>query len=238
MSTYNIQMNMLNSSNSYDTLYPQTLASQVSGTLSTSQIPDLSSSYLPTSGGTLTGNLRLKNNSNYGMKLNFGDGDYVFLEETTDDNLTIKAKNIELTTTGSLTNNGNVIGGSNADSVKYIIGTRMPTGTNDYTITLDFTKLFFFAYSGKYGESYTDTYLMKNTTIYIDGKNYSQYFLWFVYPGLNSFHSILVDNNIIFIQSTFNNKTLFITSNATDTTMSKYIGNGLANGMAYIALGY
>lgn len=34
-------------------------------------------------------NIRIKNNNNYGMKLNFGDGDYVYLHEDTDDHLTI-----------------------------------------------------------------------------------------------------------------------------------------------------
>ena len=49
-----------------------------------------SHSYLPLSGGTLTGNLRLKNSSNYGLKLNFGDSDYVYFYEPTDDFLEIK----------------------------------------------------------------------------------------------------------------------------------------------------
>lgn len=49
-----------------------------------------SHSYLPLSGGTLTGNLRLKNSGNYGLKLNFGDSDYVYFYEPTDDFLEIK----------------------------------------------------------------------------------------------------------------------------------------------------
>lgn len=49
-----------------------------------------SHSYLPLSGGTVTGNLRLKNGSNYGLKLNFGDSDYVYFYEPTDDFLEIK----------------------------------------------------------------------------------------------------------------------------------------------------
>lgn len=51
----------------------------------------------------IKGNLRLKGNSNYGNKLNFGDGDYVYLHEVTDDNLTVKAKNIELAPTTAVT---------------------------------------------------------------------------------------------------------------------------------------
>ena len=45
---------------------------------------------LPKSGGTMTGNLRLKNSGNYGMKINLGDSDYVYLYEQTDDFLEIK----------------------------------------------------------------------------------------------------------------------------------------------------
>lgn len=46
---------------------------------------------------TITGNLRLKGSGNYGNKLNFGDGDYVYLIEPADDQLEIKAKQISLT---------------------------------------------------------------------------------------------------------------------------------------------
>ena len=39
-------------------------------------------------------NLRLKpSGANYGSKLNFGDGEYVYLHEDTDDHLSIYAKN-------------------------------------------------------------------------------------------------------------------------------------------------
>lgn len=66
-----------------------------SGKLSSSQIPALS--YLPLTGGTLTGNLRLKNNTAFGMKLNFGDGDYVYISEPVDDVMEIHAKEIRFT---------------------------------------------------------------------------------------------------------------------------------------------
>lgn len=59
--------------------------------------------YLPLTGGTVTGNLRLKNNTLFGLKLNFGDGDYVYFYEPTDDFLEIKAsKGIALN--GTVTN--------------------------------------------------------------------------------------------------------------------------------------
>lgn len=45
---------------------------------------------------TITGNLRLKGTGNYGNKILFGDGEYVSLFEATDDDLTIKANDIEI----------------------------------------------------------------------------------------------------------------------------------------------
>lgn len=70
--------------------------------------------YLPLAGGTITGNLRLKGSGNYGNKLNFGDDEYVYLHEETDDALTIKANEIKLNaatrgvnvTAGQLKENG------------------------------------------------------------------------------------------------------------------------------------
>ena len=66
--------------------------------------------YLPMSGGTITGNLRLKGSGNYGNTLNFGDGDYVHISEPTDDHLEIKGSYINFVTsatgTGRFTLNG------------------------------------------------------------------------------------------------------------------------------------
>lgn len=75
-----------------------------------------SHSYLPLSGGTLTGNLRIQN-GNYGRKLNFGDGDYVYFYEPTDDFLEIKgAKGIALN--GTITNT--VPTNLKTDEVKFV----------------------------------------------------------------------------------------------------------------------
>ncbi len=57
---------------------------------------------LPSSGGTITGNLRLKGNGNYGNKLNFGDGDYVHMYEYEDDKLEIKASTLKLEGTSKI----------------------------------------------------------------------------------------------------------------------------------------
>lgn len=65
---------------------------------------------LPNTGGTLTGNLRLKGSGNFGLVLNFGDGDHAHISEPLDDCLEIKADKINFvvsnTTTSRLTVNG------------------------------------------------------------------------------------------------------------------------------------
>lgn len=66
---------------------------------------------LPLTGGTLTGNLTIKK-GNYGNILNFGDGDYVHISEPTDDNMEIKAKNVNFVVSGDVTKNGSSLGGS------------------------------------------------------------------------------------------------------------------------------
>lgn len=57
--------------------------------------------FLPLTGGTLTGNLRLKDSSNYGMTLYFGDGSYCYITEPSDDKMTIHASNGVTIETGS-----------------------------------------------------------------------------------------------------------------------------------------
>ena len=71
----------------------------------------------PTAGGTITGNTTIQGNltlksssSNYGNKINFGDGDYVHLYEVSDDKLEIKASNINFVVSGNITKNGNTFG--------------------------------------------------------------------------------------------------------------------------------
>lgn len=145
---YNIELNYYNGT-AYQILYPKGIFSNMTGSLTASQIPSLDSSKITTgtfgasriSGGTFSSgsefifpnNVRIKNSTNYGMKLNFGDGDYVYLYEDTDDNLTIKAKRIEFTTTQGLTNNGSSLGG-----LKSITNTYKGTGSGTVTLTTGF----------------------------------------------------------------------------------------------------
>ena len=56
---------------------------------------------LPTNGGTITGDLRLKGSGNYGNKLNLGDGDFVHISEPTDDHLEIKGSYINFVTSNT-----------------------------------------------------------------------------------------------------------------------------------------
>jgi hypothetical protein len=50
----------------------------------------------------VTGNLRLKGSGNYGNRLRFGDGDYCYIDEPSDDVMTIHAKRINLDTTNGV----------------------------------------------------------------------------------------------------------------------------------------
>lgn len=71
-------------------------------TKSTRAITGGSSSALPITGGTLTGDLRLKDSTNYGRSLLFGDGSYAYIKEDTDDHLKVYGnKGVTLETSGS-----------------------------------------------------------------------------------------------------------------------------------------
>ncbi len=53
----------------------------------------IANTYLPLAGGTITGDLRLKDSTNFGRAIYFGDGSYCYLKEDTDDHLVISASN-------------------------------------------------------------------------------------------------------------------------------------------------
>lgn len=80
----------------------------------------------------ITGNLRLKGSGNYGNTLYFGDGSYAYIQEPTDDTLTIKASTINLN--GSVNVNGSPIG-SSGSGVAAEQGTWTPTLTTSAAVS-------------------------------------------------------------------------------------------------------
>lgn len=81
---------------------------------------NIASTYLPVSGGTISGDLRLQSGS-YGTHLYFGDAQYCYLHENTDDHLNIYGdKGIDLLTSGS--NRSINLGSSSAAAAVNIFG--------------------------------------------------------------------------------------------------------------------
>lgn len=76
--------------------------------------------YLPLTGGTLTGDLRLKDSTNYGRTIYFGDDEYVYITEDSDDHLTIFANSgIELATDVTVNKNLDVLGSMKVKGTKF-----------------------------------------------------------------------------------------------------------------------
>lgn len=97
-----------------------------------SDIPS-TSDFLKTSGGTLSGNVTIKNNTNYGTKLNFGDGDYVHIAEVYDDAMELKGSNIHL---GIETSKAVWLQSSNSSTTKYkVVGTSTGYNTKIHVAT-------------------------------------------------------------------------------------------------------
>lgn len=153
-----------------------TIPLTVDGTTKTLLLSGALDGYLPLTGGTLTGDLRLKNTGNYGLAINFGDGNYVYLKEATDDVLSIYARNgISLSASGASSkfewdsdNNawhfhGNVyadgwmaaggIGSGSSGGSNVSISNLLSSGTRIATITINGTDYDILAPSGGSGGS-------------------------------------------------------------------------------------
>lgn len=82
----------------------------------------------------ITGDLWLKNSSNYGNTIYFGDKSYVSMSEPTDDNFTIRATTINLN--GNVKVNGNPIGsGGGSSDVTVYTGTWTPYLTTESAVS-------------------------------------------------------------------------------------------------------
>ena len=80
---------------------------------------------------TITGDLRLKGSGNYGNTLYFGDGSYAYIQEATDDALTVKASTINLN--GNVLVNGAAIGSGGSSNAT--AGSWTPTLTTSAAVS-------------------------------------------------------------------------------------------------------
>ena len=120
-----------NTGSGYEVLYPKTIASLVDGALTSAG--GTVQTLTVTGQTTLEGNVRLKpRSSNYGSKLNFGDGDYCYIAELTDDKLEIKGNVIDLKSS-NVQVNGSPIGSGGGDWVPQMV-THVGTGGRNFTI--------------------------------------------------------------------------------------------------------
>ncbi|MFI3321913.1 MAG: hypothetical protein R3Y50_05255 [Rikenellaceae bacterium] len=125
---------------------------------------------LDVAGGTITGDLRLKGSGNYGNKLSFGDNNFVYLYESSDDCLDIKGTTINLLGSVNISNLNLVSGGVKIDGVDLEIGqlTYFDNGSdNEIKIVVgDVTKSFEVGYSATSGFSATSSALSTARTLW------------------------------------------------------------------------
>lgn len=140
-------------------------------------LPDYITRYSVDSDGTqvISTNLRLKDSSNYGQYLYFGDGSYAYIAELTDDDLTIHASDLNLDVDRLLVNGEELaldINISNSGSGNIV--TNITASGNSLTVTKGFTigtgstgKLAYYTGSTTIG-SYSSTIGSTNSPVYIN----------------------------------------------------------------------
>lgn len=80
---------------------------------------------------SIKGNLRLKGDGNYGNKISFGDGNYAYIYEPTDDDLEIKASDLTLNATNININGSNLVRVNNVPLPVVSAGTWEPMVTEN-----------------------------------------------------------------------------------------------------------
>lgn len=153
------------SSGSYDgtsakTIYIPSKVSELTNDskfLTQSALNSSLSDYLPLTGGTLTGDLRLKDSTNYGRTIYFGDDEYVYITEDSDDHLTIFANSgIELATDVTVNKNLDVLGSMKVKGTKF----QAPAGSDTRG----------FEFTAQYCYVHWD-YVSRERIFHLDGNN-------------------------------------------------------------------
>ena len=138
------------------TIYIPSKVSELTNDSDYAKTSDLSK-YLPLTGGTLTGDLRLKDSTNYGRTIYFGDDEYVYITEDSDDHLTIFANSgIELATDVTVNKNLDVLGSMKVKGTKF----QAPAGSDTRG----------FEFTAQYCYVHWD-YVSRERIFHLDGNN-------------------------------------------------------------------
>ena len=187
-------------------------------------LPDYITRYSVDSDGTqvISTGLRLKDSSNYGQYLYFGDGSYVYLAELTDDDLTIHATDLNLEVSRLLVNGEELaldINISNSGSGNVV--TNITANSNTLTATKGFTL--------NTGTSGRLAYYSSSTTIDDYSSNIgTSTRLWYLNAGTptNSSSTVGSSSQPVYLSSgtiTATTASFLTTSNYTSTTDSRYV---------------
>lgn len=187
-------------------------------------LPDYITRYSVDSDGTqvISTGLRLKDSSNYGQYLYFGDGSYAYIAELTDDDLTIHANDLNLDVDRLLVNGEELaldINISNSGSGNVV--TNITASSNTLTVTKGFTL--------NTGTSGRLAYYSSSTTIDDYSSNIgTSTRLWYLNAGTptNSSSTVGSSSQPVYLSSgtiTATTASFLTTSNYTSTIDSRYV---------------